>query len=319
MKSKMLKWLAVSLAMAFVLALGSSMAAEKEKYEEKFERTEALAADGNVYLRNISGDIEVWVSKDNTVRIDALKVSRASTQAKARENAQLVTIEITKEGSTLRIETKYPERRRSWGDDSLNVSVSYKLWIPGKASLEVSSVSGDVTIDPLGGKCSVNSISGDVEVRGAAGIDVDLTSGELVVKDIAGDAYLKTISGDIRAEKIRGSVESETVNGDIDLLDVSEAGRVEGKTISGDITYRGDIRPQGQYRLKAHSGDIEMIIPADSGFDFEATTFSGSIDTDFEIKVMGKISQKEIKGTAGKGGATVRLTTFSGNVDLRKK
>jgi hypothetical protein len=45
----------------FFLALGlspnSSMA--KEKYEEKFEKTVSLAKDGKVYLKNLSGDIDV--------------------------------------------------------------------------------------------------------------------------------------------------------------------------------------------------------------------------------------------------------------------
>lgn len=319
MKSMKSKGLAVSFCLAFVLALGTVTAAAEEKYEEKFEKTESLARDGMVYLSNVSGDIEVMTWKEASVKIDALKTSRAGTLAKAKENAALVTIEMTREGSVLKIETKYPERKRSWGSDSLNVSVSYKLWIPDKASFEGHSVSGDVHVDPLGGKCDLNAVSGDVEILGAQGLEATLVSGELDVKDIGGDAYLKTVSGDIRAERIRGSVETETVSGDIDLLEVSEARSVDAKTVSGDITYRGDVRSDGQYRLRAHSGDIEMVIPAGSEFDFEAKTFNGTIDSAFEIKVIGKISPKEIKGTVGNGGATVRLSAFSGNIDLRKK
>ncbi len=62
-----------------------------------------------------------------------------------------------------------------------------------------------------------------------------------------------------------------------------------------------------------------MTIPAGSGFDLEANTFSGDIDSEFEITVSGKISPKEIRGTVGKGGATLILKSFSGNVDLKKK
>jgi DUF4097 and DUF4098 domain-containing protein YvlB len=319
MKSMKSKGLAVALSLAFVLALGTVTAAAEEKYEEKFERTEALARDGMVYLSNVSGDIEVKTWNEASVKIEALKTSRAATEAKAKENAALVTIEVTKEGSVLRIETKYPERRRSWGNNQLNVSVSYKLWIPEKASFEGHSVSGDVAVDPLGGKCDINAVSGDVEILGAQGLEVTLVSGELNARDISGDAYLNTVSGDIRAERIRGSVTTETVSGDIDLLEISEARSVDAKTVSGDITYRGDVRPDGQYRMRAHSGDIEMVIPAGSEFDFEAKTFNGTVDTAFEIKVIGKISPKDIKGTVGNGGATIRLNAFSGNIDLRKK
>ncbi|MFQ5721917.1 MAG: hypothetical protein ACE5GI_05455 [Candidatus Aminicenantales bacterium] len=37
----------------------------KEKYEEKIEKTVALAKDGKVILKNISGDIEVEYFKKN--------------------------------------------------------------------------------------------------------------------------------------------------------------------------------------------------------------------------------------------------------------
>lgn len=319
MKITMIKRMAVPLCLAFILAIGTTLAAADQKYEEKFQKTEALAKDGRVYLSNVSGDIEVMVWKENNVKIDALKTSRASTEAKAKENAGKVTIEVTREGQTLRIETKYPERNRSWGENSLNVSVDYKLWIPDMASLELKSVSGDVAVEPLGGKGDITSVSGDVDILGAAGLDATVVSGELTVKNVMGDAYLKTVSGDIQAETIRGSVESESVSGDIDLKSVSEANRIDAKTVSGDITYVGDIRREGDYRLKSHSGDIEFSIPGNSAFDFEAKTFSGVIDSDFEIQVTGKLTQKEIRGTVNGGGATVRVATFSGNVDIRKK
>ncbi len=109
------------------------------------------------------------------------------------------------------------------------------------------------------------------------------------------------------------------MSGDIELLDVSEALSVDVKTVSGNVIYIGSIKAGGRYELKTHSGDVRMTIPAGSAFDFEANTFSGDIDSDFEITVVGKISPKEIRGTVGKGGATVALKTFSGNVDLKKK
>ena len=313
------KWLAASLCLAFILTLGTAWAEDKEKYEEKFERTESLAADGKVVLSNVAGDIEIMTWKEARVKIDALKRSQAATQAKAKENAAEVKIEVTQEGSTLRIETKYPKGNKFWGNNSINVSVDYKLWIPDKASITVKSVSGDVKVGAIGGKCDINSVSGDVDVLGAAGLKVSLVSGDLTVKNIAGDAFLKTVSGDIDASDIRGSVESDSVSGDIDLTDVSGARSVKGNTVSGEIAYRGGIMPQGQYQFKSHSGDVEVFLPANAAFEFEAKTFSGSIDSAFEIKVEGKISRKEINGTVGGGGASISLKTFSGNIDLKKR
>jgi hypothetical protein len=314
------KWLAALLGAAFVLAFVAAPALAEEKYQEKFEKTEALAKNGKFYLNNVSGQIEVMTWKEAQVKIEAVKTSKAGSLAKAKENAALVTIEVTRETDLVRVETKYPKKSGGfWGGDSINVSVDYKVWVPEPVAVEIRSVSGDVMVAPIGGMAKIGCVSGNVDLKGAAGADVDLVSGELTLENIAGDAYLKTVSGDIRAARVRGSVEAEAVSGDIDLKDVSEAQTVSAKNVSGNITYTGMIKAGGRYELKAHSGDVRMTIPADSAFDFEANTFSGDIDSDFEIQVVGKISPREIHGTVGRGGATIKLKSFSGSIDLKKR
>jgi DUF4097 and DUF4098 domain-containing protein YvlB len=314
------RWPILLVAAAFVVAFVAAPALAEQKFEEKFERTEALVKNGKLYLNNISGDIEILTWKEAQVKIEALKTSKAGSLDKAKENAGLVTIEVTKEGDLVRVETKYPKKSGGfWGGDSINVSVDYKVWVPDQAAVEIKSVSGDIQVAPIGGAAKIGSVSGDVELHGAAGADVDLVSGDLVLENIAGDAFLKAVSGDIKTTRIKGSVEVEAVSGDIDLLDVSEAQTINAKSVSGNITYVGSIKAGGRYEIKTHSGDVRVTIPADSAFDFEANTFSGDIDSDFEIQVVGKISPHEIHGTVGKGGATVILKSFSGNVDLKKK
>jgi DUF4097 and DUF4098 domain-containing protein YvlB len=312
------KKLAIPLGLAFMLAFGAALAFGRDKYEEKFAKTEALAKDGKVYLINVSGDIEIKSWKEDQVKIEALKVSEASSLDKAKENAKEVMIEVTKDAGVLRIETKYPERRNFWGGGSINVSVSYKLWIPEKAAVDVKSVSGDVNLASIGGPAKVDSVSGNVDVLGAAGVEVKLVSGDVTLDNILGDAYLKSVSGDVKATRVKGSVEIGSVSGDLELKDVSDARTVSAKSVSGNITYIGSILAGGNYELKTHSGDIEMRIPANSAFDFEANTFSGVIDSDFPIEVVGKLSPKEIHGTVNKGGARIRLASFSGNIDLKK-
>jgi DUF4097 and DUF4098 domain-containing protein YvlB len=314
------KWLAAVLGAAFVLAFVAAPARAEEKFQEKFDKTEALAKNGKLYLNNVSGQIEIMTWKEAQVKIEAVKTSKAGSLAKAKENAALVTIEVTKDTDLVRVETKYPKKSGGfWGGDSVNVSVDYKVWVPDQAAVELKSVSGDVSVAPIGGMAKIGCVSGNVDLKGAAGADVDLVSGELTLENIAGDAYLKAVSGNIKATGVKGSIEAEAVSGEIDLRDVSEAQTVSAKSVSGGITYVGKIKAGGRYELKAHSGDVRMTIPADSAFDFEANTFSGDIDSDFEIQVVGKISPREIHGTVGKGGATVILKSFSGSIDLKKR
>ncbi len=320
MRKDLMKGMAVLAVLAFAVAFVAAPALAEQKFEQKFEKTEALAKNGKLYLSNVSGEISVMTWKEAQVKIEALKTSKAGSLEKAKENADLVTIEVTKDGDLVRVETKYPKKSGGfWGGNSINVSVDYKVWVPEAAAVEIKSVSGDVDVAPIGGKAKIECVSGNVDLLGAAGAEIKLVSGDLVLENITADVFINAVSGNITATRIKGSLESETVSGDIRLTDLSGSRTVDVKTVSGNVTYIGVIEADGRYELKTHSGDVRMSIPAGSSFDFEAHTFSGDIDSDFEITVAGKISAKEIRGTVGKGGATVVLKSFSGNVDLKKK
>ena len=119
--------------------------------------------------------------------------------------------------------------------------------------------------------------------------------------------------------QIKGSVDAETTSGGIKLLDISEASVVKAKALSGSVIYEGKIKPDGRYSLKTHSGRVEMRIPSDSAFDLEAKVFSGSIHSDFDITISGKISKREIRGSVNGGGAAVELSAFSGGVHIKKR
>jgi DUF4097 and DUF4098 domain-containing protein YvlB len=317
MKTAKTAILGISLLLLF--ALSASAFAAREKYEEKFEKTVTLAKQGKVDLRNISGNIEVKTWGQDQVKIQALKVSEASSSSKAKENADKVSIEVAEEGNVLRIATKYPKNDKLRRGESINVSVNYWLWIPDQASLEVNSISGDVMAEGPGGPVDLSSISGEVRLSKASkGADCKTISGNLEITGVTGDAFLKSVSGNITASQVKGSIQAETVSGDLDLSQVSEASVVRLKSLSGSVVYRGSINRAGTYNLKSHSGEIEMILPANSAFDFEAQSFSGSINSDFEIKMTGKIAPREMSGVVNGGGATVKISTFSGDIKLKK-
>ncbi len=319
MKRSVIQRTAVLGAMLLVLVFSAAVAAEKEKYEEPFEKVLALAKDGKVQISNISGDIEVRSWSEGQVKIKAVKVSRAASVSQAKENAAKVAIEITTEGNVVRVETKYPKSGKFWRGESVNVSVDYWLWIPEKAGLKVKNISGDIDVEGTGGVLDLSAISGDVSLRKASGTaDCNTISGDLEISGISGDIFLKSVSGDITAGQVKGSIEAETVSGEVKLMEVSEAATIRAKALSGEIVYRGRINPAGNYSFKSHSGNVELELPADSAFDFTAETFSGNITTDFEIKVTGKISTREMSGVVNGGGASVKLSSFSGDIRLRK-
>jgi hypothetical protein len=308
------KVIAITAVLA-LLVLSVGVLAADEKYEEKFNKTEAIALDGKIVISNISGNVVVRTWDKGEVKIDAVKKSRASSLDKAKENAQKVTIEVINADNTVRIKAKYPEGHHG----NLNVSIDFDLMIPAKAALDANSVSGDVEIGKIGGSLKAGTVSGNVTVLSAAkGVDANTVSGDVAVSDVTGDAYLKTVSGNVKAEHVMGSISAETVSGDVNLMNISEAKTVSGKALSGNVTYKGKLNKEGRYTFNAHSGDIDVTIPAESAFEFSGETFSGDISTDFKVEVSGKISKRELHGTVNGGGAVLKMEAFSGNVNLKK-
>lgn len=336
MSKKILVLLVALTLVIFFLGMNplEASAQGKVKHEEKFTKTEGIAGDGKVEIRNISGDVEVKTWDRNEVKIDWLKTSRASTMEKAKEYAAKVKIEVKKENGVLKVWTTYPKPSIK----GLSVSVEFKVMIPSQATVNARTVSGDVMLEKIGGKATAETKSGDVKVLGARngakaetvsgnvyvvdcqnGVFCKTASGNVNAKNVTGNADLNCVSGDVTAENIRGAVEADTVSGSVKLMGISEADVVKGKTMSGNTIYHGEINPTGRYSLEAHSGKVEMAIPSGSAFDLTASTFSGSIKTDFKVMVSGKVSKKKISGSVNGGGADVNLKTFSGNVYLKKK
>ena len=101
----------------------------------------------------------------------------------------------------------------------------------------------------------------------------------------------------------------------------SKAARPSGRgSTSGDIHYSGRILGGGQYEFKSHSGDVIITIGDDVGFELEANTFSGEIESDFEMRVSsGGRHGRSISAVIGNGSAMIEVTTFSGNIMLRKR
>jgi DUF4097 and DUF4098 domain-containing protein YvlB len=305
-----------ALFLTLVFSVGALCA--DDKVEDKFTRTEPLDRAGKVSVLNVSGTIQVRTWDKAEVKIDAVKISEASTTEKAKENLGLVNIEVVKEGNALRVETKYPDGKIFRG--RLNVHVNYVLSIPDRATLRVKNVSGDIDVAAIGGALDIDEVSGTVKITDAAGtVEAKTVSGGITLSGGNGEVGLKAVSGRIQASGVKGSIDAETVSGSIFLKDVKGARSVRAKTVSGGIDCETDILPGGRYSFDALSGGINLTLPSSAAFDLEAESFSGSIKTDFAVTVSGRVSPKELRGTVGAGGAVLRVKTFSGTVDIKKK
>ena len=280
--------------------------------EDKIVETYALERTGKVYLENVAGDITVSTWDKDKIEITAIK--RGGRQRDLDD----VTIHIRQIDGNIRIITKHDREFSLFR--SRSVSVHYEIIVPSKASVRVKSISGDVEVRKIGGFLNVETVSGEIKVRVAENdVQCKSTSGDIDLEYIKGDADLNTVSGEISIQEIEGSVEASTVSGDIEMEAVSHAEEIEVSSTSGDIDLRGDLSRGGIYRLDSFSGDTRVAIPSGSDFELSAKTFSGSVDCDFELKMSGRFDPKKVQGTAGKGGASLVISSFSGRIRIMKR
>ena len=129
--------------------------------------------------------------------------------------------------------------------------------------------------------------------------------------------YGHTVNGDLRADGIRADVKASTVNGDVD---VSTAGFAEASTVNGSITCRlGSSELSDDVEFETVNGSITIQMPQGLDADLRASTVNGSIDSDFDVVVVGKFSPRSLRGRIGDGGPELRLSTVNGSIRLERR
>ncbi|HEY2848565.1 MAG TPA: DUF4097 family beta strand repeat-containing protein [Gemmatimonadaceae bacterium] len=199
-----------------------------------------------------------------------------------------------------------------------------EIMVPVGTRVQVSTVSGRVQVTGTQGEVDAGSVNGTVEVIGATDrITAHTVNGRVHAAKLSGRVRLSTTNDRIEAEDIAGDVTAESVSGRITLTGVKSS-HVSAETVSGTVSYEGNIDPAGSYELSTHSGGVHMTIPDGSSANLELETFSGHISSAFPITLQpGEISSmsthgKKMEFTIGKGGARISASTFSGNITIDK-
>lgn len=311
-----------SFRIAFVVALLATSGFAQER-EERINRSFDLGSSGELTLTNVSGDIRVEGTSGSEVVVEAVKRAHGRVRDGLLDE---VRVDFAHTGDRLRIETRYPDHDDD--DDHGHrhrggVSVDYRLQIPTGTEVELTSVSGRVTLTGVEGESQARSVSGDVEVRDCVRLtQARSVSGNVVVRGVRSNDSLEvaSVSGDVTMEDIQAEeLDVKSVSGDVHLREVrSEEGEFD--SVSGDLTYSGEIVAGGNYEFKSHSGDVVLEIGPEIGFELESKTFSGDIESDFEMRIVERGRRgRKLSAVIGDGSAVVEATTFSGDIRLRRR
>jgi DUF4097 and DUF4098 domain-containing protein YvlB len=201
---------------------------------------------------------------------------------------------------------------------------SLEIKLPKGSELDVSSVSANVVSNGVTGTQRLKTVSGSIRAEiGPADIEAKTVSGEIVLRGSGkpGTLHATSISGGIRLEHGAGDLEATTVSGDLSVqLDPGRSIRM--RNTSGRISIEGKLTKDADVDAQTVSGEVRLHAPAEDGYEYEVSTFSGQIHDCFNVKAE-KTSVyapgERLNGTLGKGGGHVRIKTMSGSVDLCDK
>jgi DUF4097 and DUF4098 domain-containing protein YvlB len=306
----------------------------REEQTEKISRTLKIGGNGELDLSNLSGDITITRGGAGSVQIEALKVARGRTAEEARAMLPLVNVSFVERGSRAEVRVTYP--RYEPGDRSrrnANVSVNFTITAPENARISAKSLSGSIKVADIKGDLNVVSTSGNVTVtNGARVMSAKSTSGSVEIVGLQSEIAFQagSLSGDVVVRQSRAPrMELGTISGNLTLDDV-QCERLDAQTLSGDLELTTALSKNGRYDLSSHSGTIRINPSGDTGFELDANTFSGSIQSDVTLKDQrqGVVDAgrrgpggrpRSIRGVYGDGSALLDITTFSGNVVIRRK
>lgn len=292
---------------------------------ERTTRTVNIGADGEITVSNIAGDMVVTRGGGNSATVEIIKTARAETAEEAKALLALVSVDVMERGPRAEIKTRYPsedvlrQRNRRY----INVEVAFNLTVPAQARVSLHSISGDLSVRDVAGVLTLDSISGTIRLTNTGRMATAKTiSGNVEMVDSAADGTLTggTISGTISLKNVTArSLQLSTVSGTVALEGVTSE-RIDGQSVSGDVQFSGDFEPNGRYEFTSHSGSVKVAVGGKTGFQVEATSFSGGIQTDLPLTLEGGgKARNTLRGRHGNGSAILELTSFSGSIVITRR
>ena len=284
--------------------------------EGNFEKTLAVGGAPNVSVATGSGYVHVYSGSGNQVHVIGRVHVRPGLfdwlggDADSRVRQIVADPPIKQAGNAITIGADR-------GESSFfnNVSIDYEITTPSGTTLKAATGSGDLEIGGIEGAVTAETGSGDMKVE-----------------NIGANARLETGSGSIHANNVHGAATLQTGSGDLDL-DLSGAGDVKAQTGSGSIRIRGVTgglhaeagsgnievtgSPTAEWRLESGSGSVAAHVGSAAKFNLNAETGSGSVHMDMPVLMQGQLNKQHIVGTVNGGGPTLRVTTGSGNIEIR--
>jgi DUF4097 and DUF4098 domain-containing protein YvlB len=203
-----------------------------------------------------------------------------------------------------------------------------------KGSVSVRNTNGEVELEDVGGNASVindfgairfrnigrdlvlASKNGRIEgkgVRGGARIDGNFAT--INVKDIGGSLDVTAANGSVAASDVTGNARVRTSFGPVFLTGVT--GGVDVQNQNGAIAVAGLRGTCNPVTIHTSFSSIKVMVPRGVGFNIDARTNFGSINTDVPIVIVRQSAVAQ-SGPINGGGCRMELVNSNGSITIGK-
>ncbi|MGA2532537.1 MAG: DUF4097 family beta strand repeat-containing protein [Candidatus Aminicenantales bacterium] len=190
-----------------------------------------------------------------------------------------------------------------------------KLITSAMTGLSVEEDNNTVTINTQSWKYAVDLT---IQVPVSSSLELGaMNDGKVIVENVNGDIEVGCSNGRISLRNVAGSVVAHTVNGDIEVVftRVSADKPLSFSNMNGDIDITLPADVKASVRMKSQQGNIY------SDFDVALKTAPTKVEgAERTEKGQFRINfDKGIYGTINGGGREITLTTFNGDIFIRKQ
>lgn len=181
-------------------------------------------------------------------------------------------------------------------------------------TIEATTSHGGITVDATTDRVVLTSMAGPVRVSGTVRqrAEINAMAGAVEVTGSVGEAEIHALNGAVRVANVTGGrIEINSVSGAVNVSGTRLRGNVE--SVAGAVTVSGTLG--GALNVESHAGSVELRLPASTGAEVQVTTWNGELESDWRLRRDGR----EWRGTIGRGGPNLSITTFSGSVKLVRR
>jgi len=321
---------------ALALLPGSLLAERTSTLREQSQQVVEARGLTGLRVDNPRGLIEVSPSRDGRIHLTALKLAGSRVSMRAEEFARGTRVETSTESGRFVVRVRYPQRQRLHASlsqlfrgelDLPRVEVRLSLEVPARLPVDLETASGDLETTGLAGPQSLQTTSGDIEVRAAVRVrsvsgdvtldaargplEVRTTSGGINLSGVADSLGLSSVSGDIQVDRAPRGLDAGTTSGSI-VVDGLAGGLVRLRSTSGEVRFGLD-RSLRRADVSTVSGRITARLADGLGCNLTLKSSSGTLDSSVPLKIR-SVSRHEMSGVVSGGGPPVVLHSLSGDI-----